>query len=80
MFVLMQFLTSGRVSDDELTIIDRVFTPTILNYNYTTTYGGSTRYGPGNHEGDPAYDRTKSFDSVFAGLGIGMVFLRRERL
>lgn len=39
-----------------------------------TKYGGAARYGPGNHWGDPAYDRTQSFNGFFAGLGIGEPF------
>lgn len=70
-FSMISFVASDRLSDENMTTIDRVFLPHILKEDHEITYGGSTRYGPGNHEGDPAYDRTKSFDSFFAGLGIG---------
>lgn len=51
--------------------------PTILKVDNITKYGGTvSKYGPGNHEGDPAYDRTLSFDGFWAGLGIGKLLVK----
>lgn len=69
-----------RISDANMTETDRVNHPYILKTEHEIKYGGSTRYGPGNHEGDPAYDRTKSFNSWVAGLGLGKCFRKRRKL
>lgn len=52
--------------------------PSIYTNEEDIKYGRSSRFGPGDHWGDPAYDRTKSFNSFTAGLGLGEICVNEK--